>query len=556
MKEEVIEMRHKMAQEMKALIKEAARETRYRMLLLQEHPDIFNRWVSEMREEMVEPRHKMLQEHPDIINRSASEQFCKMREEMVEMRHKMLRAYPDIINRSDKTEMKDEVIKMLQEHSDIINRSAIEPFCKMREEMVNRSHNTKCGITKTELGMRNFATWKGASRSEVPSFDCMRQLLHQLGMSSTGTLDVVRRRFKRNVRRDSVTFSNQQWQVRNVLTKCRINNRGTLEGGVQRNDEQLVAPNEFGSDPGSWDEQASVVKSSRHCGECKTSIDLVYRYLFSKVNQQTAHIGSSTYAEITRDGVSKIIKVILELKHNLTQGKASTFRAIDLGGGYLTCLAHIAQIIPGEYAAIEYCVDRTWAFANSYGKLLADGAEALSNTRIAYAYMNIVDLDWYDCDLVYAFDEAFPQAVWGKIVRTFVASPRCKLLITFKPAKATPGYKSWQRYMKDLGLMEACRLKLSKKGREGSNAMFMIRSKDHKFRASDTDWAKGKQFHGDMAFALQARHRSQQFKANPSNVFWYHSKKFWGDTTSAKKAVADLKVMAATIQSDAKKNRR
>ena len=248
--------------------------------------------------------------------------------------------------------------------------------------------------------------------------------------------------------------------------------------------------------------------------------------------------------------------MILELKHNLTQGKASTFRAIDLGGGYLTCLAHIAQIIPGEYAAIEYCVDRTWAFANSYGKLLADGAEALSNTRIAYAYMNIVDLDWYDCDLVYAFDEAFPQAVWGKIVRTFVASPRCKLLITFKPAKATPGYKSWQRYMKDLGLMEACRLKLSKKGREGSNAMFMIRSKDHKFRASDTDWAKGKQFHGDMAFALQARHRSQQFKANPSNVFWYHSKKFWGDTTSAKKAVADLKVMAATIQSDAKKNRR
>ena len=102
---------------------------------------IFNRWVSEMREEMVEPRHKMLQEHPDIINRSAIEPFCKMREAMVEMRHKMLRAYPDIFKRSDKTEMKDEVIKMrqkmLQEHSDIINRSAIEPFCKVRVEMVD-----------------------------------------------------------------------------------------------------------------------------------------------------------------------------------------------------------------------------------------------------------------------------------------------------------------------------------------------------------------------------------------------------------------------------------
>jgi hypothetical protein len=33
MKEEVIEMRHKMAQEMKALIKEAARETRYISLI-------------------------------------------------------------------------------------------------------------------------------------------------------------------------------------------------------------------------------------------------------------------------------------------------------------------------------------------------------------------------------------------------------------------------------------------------------------------------------------------------------------------------------------------
>jgi hypothetical protein len=100
--------------------------------------------------------------------------------------------------------------------------------------------------------------------------------------------------------------------------------------------------------------------------------------------------------------------------------------------------------------------------------------------------MNIFDLDYYDCDLVYTFDEAFPPALWGKIVRTFVASPRCKLLITFKPAKATPGCPS---------------LHLSKKGGESSNAMFMIRSEDHEYNPSDTDWAKGEQFYGDMTDA-------------------------------------------------------
>jgi hypothetical protein len=66
------------------------------------------------------------------------------------------------------------------------------------------------------------------------------------------------------------------------------------------------------------------------------------------------------------------IKVISELfKQRLMQGEASTFCTIYLRGDYLTCLAHIAQIIPpGEYAAIEYCEDRTWAFANSYKSLL------------------------------------------------------------------------------------------------------------------------------------------------------------------------------------------
>lgn len=96
--------------------------------------------------------------------------------------------------------------------------------------------------------------------------------------------------------------------------------------------------------------------------------------------------------------------------------------------------------------------------------------------------MDTVQLDWFDCDLVYAlFNEAFLPAVWGKIIWRFIASPRCKLLITFKPTKATPGYKDWQQYMKDLGLKEACRpLRLSKKGGKSINAMSMIHLEHHK----------------------------------------------------------------------------
>jgi hypothetical protein len=48
---------------------------------------------------------------------------------------------------------------------------------------------------------------------DFPSVDCMHRLFDQLGNSSTGNLDVVLRCFKRNVKQDGVSFSNQQWQV-------------------------------------------------------------------------------------------------------------------------------------------------------------------------------------------------------------------------------------------------------------------------------------------------------------------------------------------------------
>ena len=39
--------------------------------------------------------------------------------------------------------------------------------------------------------------------------------------------------------------------------------------------------------------------------------------------------------------------------------------------------------------------------------------------------MGIVDLNWYDCDPIYAFDGAFPKAAWGKKVCN--ASTKCRI---------------------------------------------------------------------------------------------------------------------------------
>ena len=151
---------------------------------------------------------------------------------------------------------------------------------------------------------------------------------------------------------------------------------------------------------------------------------------------------------------------------HLTKSEASAFLAIHfVGAGYLTCLAYIAQVIPGENIGIGYCPRRSLQFAHSYGALLAQHAEAHCNTKIAYAHMNILDLHLYDCDLVYTFDEAFPNDVWKRLARPcFVKSCRCNILIMFKVAKALPGYKVLQAELLQVGVMCIDKLCFEKKG--------------------------------------------------------------------------------------------
>jgi hypothetical protein len=146
-----------------------------------------------------------------------------------------------------------------------------EAFLKRRREhpkIFHVSSNAGGGISKTELGDVNFATWVGASRSEGPLLEDMREHLIEMNICSEGKWDVVRRCFKRNVRRDSVCFSDQQWQICNALPKVGIDNRVILKGGVsllvkenegigvtleKENLDSLKQPvdqDDFGSDPG------------------------------------------------------------------------------------------------------------------------------------------------------------------------------------------------------------------------------------------------------------------------------------------------------------------
>ena len=462
---------------------------------------------------------------------------------------------------------------------------------KMLEEAPERLHEVKALVGRSlraQRGKRNFDTWKEASRSEVPSTTCMRQLLNEVGADSTGSTDSVRRRFKRTFSRDSVSLSDRQWRILTVpkVYRGRKANIETWRNSkapsltwmrtlLQQEEENSVGCDQdirkrfkytFGKNDvvfsnGTWSVQSKFFPREDHAAQsveeyCPNSVtfsgivpppselvpppselvlstvrvtksvdravDLVYQHLYSSVNRNLDHNGASTYAEITRGGVSQIIDAISKcFVPHLTQKEASAFRAIDLGGGYLTCLSHIAQVIPGEYVGIEYCPRRSAQFAYSYGALLDHHAEALCNTKIAFSNTNILDLHSYDCDLVYTFDEAFPYVVWKKIVKTFVASRRCKFLIMFKVAKAYHGYKALLNELLQAGLRPVHKLQLNKKGGETSTAMFFIKD-----RPSNNG--------GERVL------RSQHCLREESNWFWGKCKEFWGCTEMAKKAVAEL----------------
>jgi hypothetical protein len=75
---------------------------------------------------------------------------------------------------------------------------------------------------------------------------------------------------------------------------------------------------------------------------------------------------------------------------------------------------------------------------------------------------------------------------------------------------------------------------LCKKGKESSNAMFMIRSENHNYNPSDMDWAKGEPFHGNLAMAKQGILRSQQCKS--AQHIFVAFEELWGGYNDCKES--------------------
>ena len=75
---------------------------------------------------------------------------------------------------------------------------------------------------------------------------------------------------------------------------------------------------------------------------------------------------------------------------HLTPSQAVAFQVIDLGAGFLTTVAHIAQMILGEYVGIEYDPMRALQFLTSDERILTEHPETLCNTKLAYDSKTLV----------------------------------------------------------------------------------------------------------------------------------------------------------------------
>jgi hypothetical protein len=98
-----------------------------------------------------------------------------------------------------------------------------------------------------------------------------------------------------------------------------------------------------------------------------TNLREVYKSLFCK-NKDIVSTGESTYREITKGGVNKFIESIkLHFPPYLTTPQQrKNFSMIDVGGGLMTTITHIAQEIEGYYCGIETCPNRSLLFASLF----------------------------------------------------------------------------------------------------------------------------------------------------------------------------------------------
>jgi hypothetical protein len=186
--------------------------------------------------------------------------------------------------------------------------------------------------------------------------------------------------------------------------------------------------------------------ATRHFPEDATKV--LYSELFYKNKDLVGAVGSSTYGEINKAGVYKLIDCIhVYFFKFLSPEEKSNFQMVDVGAGLMTSLVHIAQEIEGQYCGLEICPTRARLFALSYKRLLA--TNVLHNTKVAFVWDDVKNVTSFDFDLVYAFDETMDPYSWMHMMEVFKNSPRCKFLISFKTQKDILGNINDFRHMVD-----------------------------------------------------------------------------------------------------------
>ena len=104
---------------------------------------------------------------------------------------------------------------------------------------------------------------------------------------------------------------------------------------------------------------------------------------------------------------------------------------LDVGGGLMTTIVHIALKIKGYYCGLEICLIRSRFFTLSFQRLL--DRNILINKKIAYVWSDLM------CFTNFDFDKCFSNEAWDHMMRVFSSSPCCKFLIAFRTTKVQQG---------------------------------------------------------------------------------------------------------------------
>jgi hypothetical protein len=199
--------------------------------------------------------------------------------------------------------------------------------------------------------------------------------------------------------------------------------------------ELYSAPEEeFASDDGNFADDITDTLVQTTASFPSKDLNKVYQILFYN-NMDLVSTGESTYGEITKAGIVKIIALIREkfFIYLPSAEQKKNFSMLDVGAGLMTSITHIAQELGGYYCGIENCPDRARLFATSYADLLE--TKVLVNTNIAYKWGGVEEETIFNFDCIYSFDETMKQEHWDHMMKVFHESPKCKFIITFRCCK-------------------------------------------------------------------------------------------------------------------------